>query len=97
MRVPFDKYDTAILLEAYLQVEDGTLTRRQAAEKASKELRQRAIDRGMEIDDQFRNYAGIRKQLDVMEFNYTDGKRGYEKRTKIFIEVIDLYRSRREA
>ena len=35
MRVPFDKYDTAILLEAYLQVEDGTLTRRQAAEHAA--------------------------------------------------------------
>ena len=31
-----------------------------------------------------------------MEFNYTDGKSGYEKRTKIFIEVIDLYRSHRE-
>ena len=95
-RVPFDKYEAAILLDAYLRFEHGDMSRKDAVKSVSDELRQRASDMGEEVDDTFRTVAGIQTQMSVMEYNYTGGKKGNKKLTKIFIEIIDLYRNNRE-
>lgn len=57
--VPFDKYETAVLIEAYMDDETGRLKREEAVKRVSTALRKRAIDAGKSVDDKFRCVAGF--------------------------------------
>jgi len=50
--------EAIVLLEAYLTTKDGLLSRADAINKASSDLRKVALNQGMEIDQTFRNESG---------------------------------------
>ena len=63
IRISWDKYETALLIEAALIVIDDNSSRTRIVKKLSSQLRQLAINRGYIIDDVFRNENGIRMKI----------------------------------
>jgi hypothetical protein len=85
----WDKYEAAILLEALIQVKDGNASKKVAIESVSNQLRKKAKCDGFEIDEVFRNVAGITFQMHSMESAYV-GRTIVKPATKLFIEIARL-------
>ena len=97
LRILWDRDEALILLDGLLSVLNGDQPRLRAVKAVSEELRQRAIDNGVEIDEVFRNTNGISMQMGVMEYIYTDGEHGLKKSSMppLFKEVVTLYKTDR--
>lgn len=97
LRILWDKEEALILLDGLLSVLDGEQPRLEVVKSVSEELRKRAVDKGIEIDEVFRNINGISMQMSVMEYIYTDGERGLKKSSMppLFKEVVTLYKTDR--
>lgn len=91
LRILWDKYETALLIEAWLNVEKGILTRQEAVALLSKSLRDRAVKNGTEIDDVFRNENGISMQLNNVQRLMQKQPDAKQHNTKIFIEMVEMY------
>lgn len=85
----WDRYEAAILLEALIQVKEGTVLRKEAIEAVSKKLRNKAVVEGLEIDEIFRNVAGITFQMHSMESAYI-GTTIVKPATKLFSQIVAL-------
>lgn len=93
-RILWDEYEAAILLDALIQVLNGTISRSDAVSAVSAELRRRARRKGLKIDDVFRNENGISWQMNTMEYAFTDGKSGlYKESMNLFRSIVQLYRT----
>ena len=60
---PWDKHEAVILLDAVIHVSQEEIDRKQAILDVSNKLRSMAIKRGFEIDEIYRNVAGITFQM----------------------------------
>lgn len=69
-QIPFTKYEAALLLDAYLKVLSGELSRMDSVKVCSQLLRSMAVNSGIEIDDVYRNENGISFQMASMESAY---------------------------
>lgn len=58
LRIPWDIEEAVLMLDMLLKSIDGKLTRKEAIRQVSEKLRRRAINRGITIDDIFRNENG---------------------------------------
>ena len=94
LRILWDRDEALILFDGLLSVLNGEQPRLRAVKAVSEELRKRAVNKGIEIDDVFRNTNGISMQMGVMEYIYTDGKHGLKKSSMptLFQEVVNLYK-----
>ena len=63
LRIPWDIEEAVLMLDMLLKSIDGKLTRKEAIRQVSEKLRRRAINRGITIDDIFRNENGITFQM----------------------------------
>jgi len=88
-RIPWDKYEAALLLDYCIKVEDKVLSRTEAISKVSQILRNRAIRKGLVIDDVFRNENGIGMQLSSMRNCYLGKKQGLTI-SKLFYDIVAL-------
>ena len=93
-RLPWDIFESVIMLDALISVYSGDISRNSAIESVSSRLRERAKANGIETDDVFRNTNGIKLQMSIMEYIFTDGKQGLKKSSEpwIFREAVDMYR-----
>lgn len=96
VRVPWDKYEAAILLDACLRVDHGEIERAFAVTYVSNTLRKRAELRGIEIDLVFRNENGIKMQFSSMS-NCLHHKSGGLAVSSLFRETVELYESDQES
>ncbi len=96
-RVPWDMSEAVIMLNALISVREGRMSRKDAIEAVSSELRVRAKRNGIEVDDIFRNVNGITLQMSTMEYILTDGEKGLKKSSmpKLFQDVVAMYRNDR--
>ena len=92
-RIPWNKYETAILIEASLQVIENKKKKREVISSASKALRQMAINQGFQIDDLYRNTNGISMQMTIMISVIEDKESPLHSSPKIFNEVANLYKN----
>lgn len=86
---PWDKHEAAILLDAVIRLYQGDVDRRQAIAEVSRKLRQKANNEGFEIDEIYRNIAGITFQMYSMESAYC----GYTVRkpaTRLFNDIVAI-------
>lgn len=90
-KVPWDKFEAAILLEGWLRVKEG-IPRSEVITLVSYKLRQKAVNQGVAIDSIFRNTNGIHFQLPSMESAFEGTDVGLNP-SKLFMEVADLYHS----
>lgn len=96
LRIPWDIEEAVLMLDMLLKSIDGKLTRKEAIRQVSEKLRRRAINRGITIDDIFRNENGITFQMSALEVAYTGRKTKLKQPTKLFVETVNLYRNNRE-
>ena len=97
IRILWSLEEAIIMLDFLLKNINGEINRKEAISAVSKELRERAIRNGIEIDDVFRNINGITLQMSSMEYILTDGKCGLAKSVKVFHEAVELYRNNNPA
>lgn len=95
-RVVWNKYEAALLLDAYIRVSNGEAVCNDAVSKLSKRLRNRMIVNGIEINDKYRNENGIKLQMSTMEYIMTNGERGISSPNKLFDDVVKMYFGRHE-
>lgn len=88
----WDIYEAAILLEGYLGSLTANKPKLHIVKDISTTLRKMAINRGMAIDDIFRNDNGISYQIKSMESAYK-GQTIYVPSTKLFDEIVSIYRN----
>ena len=93
LRVPWDKQETALLIDVYLRVKNKELSQQDAVKEVSTLLRRRAILSGMEIDDVFRNTNGITMQMKIIGGLVDDCPSSLHSATKMFNEMVALYKS----
>ncbi len=91
INIGWNKYEVALLIDAYFAYQDGNITRKEVVMKLSKRLRARMINLGMSISDTYRNENGIDLQMRAMEYVLTNGEHGMDHPPKIFVEIGDLY------
>lgn len=91
IRIPWDKYETAILIDACVKVENNIFSKEIAVSKVSADLRKLAISRGSEIDDIFRNENGISMQMTIMSALLQNKPSGLHNASKLFSEIRDIY------
>ena len=91
----WDIYESVILLDGYLELQQKKEPRAWVIRRISADLRKMAINRGEKIDDVFRNENGISYQLQSMESAYL-GHQIYVPATKLFSDTVSLYRENRE-
>ena len=96
LRIPWDIEEAVLMLDMLLKSIDGKLTRKEAIRQVSEKLRRRAVNRGITIDDIFRNENGITFQMSALEVAYTGIKTKLKQPTKLFVETVNLYRNNRE-
>ena len=91
MSVPpkWDKYEAAILLDALLKVKDG-IPKAHMVNLVSFQLRQKAVNQNIEIDEIYRNTNGISFQMTSMDSAYEQVNMG-KPATKLFAEIAELY------
>lgn len=95
IRIPWDEYETAILISACANYNAGKCTKKQAIKDVSQTLRKRAEDNGIEIDDVFRNENGITMQFMLVNELMTQERCGLRGASKMFINMVELYKTDR--
>lgn len=96
IRIPWDKFEAALLLDYCIKVENGEISKAEAVTTVSQILRSRAIRKGYEIDDVFRNENGINMQISSMKNCYLRKKQGLTI-SKLFYETVRLKKDDPEA
>ena len=91
LRILWNDKEVAILVDYYARFTNGELTRLEAIETASTELRGRAVQKGIKIDEQFRNTNGIAMQMSKVEDLFLGRKGRLSKAPQIFVDVVNLY------
>lgn len=88
----WDIYETVILLEGYLETLQGIQSKSQIIKRISVDLRRMAVNRGVEIDDVYRNENGVSYQIQSMDSAFK-GQKVYVPATKLFTDAVALYRT----
>ena len=93
IRILWDEYEAAILLDACLAVIDNRISRADAVIKVSEKLREKAIKNGYTIDSVFRNENGISMQMKIMTSLIQETHSGLHGASKLFVEIAKLYKT----
>ena len=93
IRVPWDKFEVALLIQAYEQCENGE-DLSQTADELSKTLRSLATQRGIIIDDTYRNVNGMIMQLGNVQYLFSEGKKGLSGASTLIRQMVALYQSK---
>lgn len=88
--VAFTRHEAVLLLDTYLKVLNGELTRVDSVKECSRTLRLMAINSGIEIDDTYRNVDGISLQMASMESAY-QGRTIMKSASRLFTETANLF------
>ena len=94
-QAPFTEYEAVLLLDAYLRTLYDDTLRKDAVKDCSEALRRIAINKGIEIDDAYRNIGGISFQMASMESAFR-GKKIEKPATKLFTETVSIYKNDRK-
>lgn len=90
-RTVWNKFEVALLMDAYQMVSKGKVVRKDAVSALSKRLRNRMIMNGIEISDKYRNENGIQLQMAALEYIITEGEKGMSSPNKLFEDIVDMY------
>lgn len=96
-QLPWDRYEVALLLDAYLRIQEEPQKEKDILADLSKNLRKRAIRLGYTIDAGFRNENGMSLQYQRMKILMTNSAYGFDGPiSQCFHEVVDIYKKDRD-
>ena len=91
INIGWNKYETAILIDAYVQVKEGKLLRKDAVAQVSKRLRERMLKIGTTISETYRNENGISLQMSAIGYAMGNEANGINHVSNIFREIVKMY------
>lgn len=86
-RIEWDKYETALLIEAYFKIENKEDKRKEILLKLSNDLRRRATNSGLIIDETFRNMNGMNLQMSNLA-SVLHPEKYFMHKTSIFEDMV---------
>ena len=92
----WDEYETALLVEAYIKVTENGELKIKILQELSANLRQMAVNKGLEIDEAFRNLNGMMWQYSFIEKTFNKSGLGQHLPAKVFRDIVELYVHNRE-
>lgn len=92
-RIPWDKYEVVILIDASIKVINKEITKQDAVKKVSLMLRTKAATSGIIIDNIFRNENGISMQMNIIMALIQNKSSGLHNASKLFCEMVNIYKS----
>lgn len=96
-QIPWDRYEVALLLDAYLRIQEEPQKEKDILADLSKNLRKRAIHLGYTIDAGFRNENGMSLQYQRMKILMTNSAYGFDGPiSRCFHEVVGIYKKDRD-
>ena len=96
-QLPWDRYEVALLLDAYLRIQEEPQKEKDILADLSKNLRKRAIHLGYTIDAGFRNENGMSLKYQRMKILMTNSAYGFDGPiSRCFHEVVDIYKKDRD-
>lgn len=98
MRIPWNKYEVAILIDACEKINSNCIQIKDAVMLTSLRLRQFAKNRGIKIDNVFRNENGIRLRMEEMQcLLKNDLDSAFSKKVcKLYKEMYNVYKYNNE-
>lgn len=96
MRVLWDEYETAILIDSCLRYNKGEIGRKEVVRETSQALRQMAVNRGRVIDDVYRNENGIALKFETINGLIKHINNGFRpsKMFKVMVDMMENDRNR---
>lgn len=94
-KIGWNKYEVALLIDLYNNVSSGELTQKDAVSMLSKQLRNRMVLCGIEVNERYRNESDVALQLSAIESYMTDEEVS-EYSTSIFGEITEMYLKERD-
>lgn len=91
LRIPWDIYEVALLLDTCIKVINKELPRSVAVKQLSENLRRKAQHQNIEFDSIFRNENGISMQMTIMIGLLRNEKSGLHNSSKLFNDIHRLY------
>lgn len=91
INIGWNKYETAILIDAYIHVKEGKLLRKDAVAQVSKRLRERMLRIGTTISETYRNENGISMQMSAIGYAMGNEEKGISHVSNIFREIVMMY------
>ena len=96
-RIIWDEEEAALLVDTYRRIEVTPSQKNELLHQLSDVLRKRAISNGLEIDERFRNFNGMKFQYELLRYLMTDGEQGLSGNVaKTITEMAEIYRSEPE-
>lgn len=93
-RVKWDKFEAALLIDAFWEIEKAPTRKREIVRQLSIDLRKKAKNAGLEIDDVFRNVNGINMQLSPIGHAFFPDRPTLTSST-LFKQMVSLYQNDR--
>lgn len=93
---PWDQYEVALLVDAYIRITQNGENKKVVLQKLSEQLRNKAKNEGIAIDDTFRNLNGMMWQIGFVECAFK--KTGYGKHmpSQLFQRIVDMYQNQKD-
>ena len=90
VQLEWDKFEAALLIAGAEQVMNNPSAKKEVVKNLSHALRHRAINRGIRIDNVFRNTNGISLQMTKVIYLLSAGDMGLPGASKIFADMVAL-------
>lgn len=91
-RISWDQYEVALLFDAYEKVSQGANINDEAT-RLSVVLRHLAEQRGVSIDETYRNVNGMKMQLANVQYLFTGGKKGLSGASVMIRQMYEIYQT----
>lgn len=91
IRIAWNEQEALLLLDAYEKIQKAPEKKVALTTALSINLRRRAVDQGVTIDDTFRNYTGIAMRLSEIEKIIHPDNTGLTKTSELFRRSAELY------
>lgn len=93
IRIKWDEYEVALLVHYYCKIQEGSIPFETATVELSERLRKKAIRKGLQIDNVYRNTNGMSMKLANIQYLFTDGKKGFYCYSKMDKEIYELFKN----
>lgn len=97
VRITWSDNEIALLVEMTINTINNPQSYKNNVESLSATLRKMAINKGIEIDEKYRNCNGIILQMTKMRYLLTNGREGLPGASNDFKKIADLYINNRAA
>ena len=95
-RIKWDEYEVALLVHYYCKIQDREISFEAATIELSERLRRKAIRKGIQIDNIYRNTNGMSMKLGNMQYLFTNGEKGLDSYSQMDKEIYELYKNDNE-